>query len=87
MDDYKSVGRYAATSRTIAQTIANTPVSDRAFSVEITSLNGSELTPNPSSRRLLQEFIPNEIGAAVEYKRVWNGNSWSGWYKYEGVAV
>lgn len=87
LDDYMTVGRYTATSRSIAQTIANIPESNKAFVVEIISLNGSENNPVVASRRILQEFIPNETGAAIEYKRLWNGNSWSSWYKYEGVAV
>lgn len=81
-DDLNSLveaGKWYATSAEIAATIANSPVTVKAFFViNIPSIAGS---------RYIQILVPND-DSGDWYKRRYVGvGTWNDWIKYEGTVV
>lgn len=79
LNDYSTPGLYFAIVASVS-TIANTPYNATGFRlvVEKNTLSGAAVfqTLYPTSRTYL-EF----------YRRVYEGGSWSSWYKFEGTQV
>ena len=78
MDNYYTPGIYYVGSAANAATISNTPVS-LAARVEIVPLWGTG--------RMLQRYITADSGVPIYYIRRYQNGVWTGWYKFEGVAV
>lgn len=78
MNNYFTPGIYYVGSAANATNIDNTPV-NLAARVEIVPLWGTG--------RALQRYITADSGIPIYYVRRYQNGVWSGWYKFEGVAV
>ena len=78
MDNYTTYGVYYVGSGANASTIDHTPVN---FAARV------EVVPLWGTGRLLQRYITADSGIPIYYVRRFQNNTWSQWYKFEGVQV
>ena len=77
LNDYTTVGVYTCSSVTIANTLANSPISGIAFRMEVSYLN--------NQNRYRQCIYP--LSNNTYYARIYTSNGWQSWYRFEGVQV
>ena len=84
LNNYLNIGNYYASNATLARTLSNCPV-EIGFCMEVRSTNAGSMPSSPSAARLQQRLWVN--ASPKEYRRVWNGSSWSSWYEVVMQAV
>lgn len=83
LNDYKTPGRYYTTHASGSASLANTPVTGAGFTLEVTT----NLSSAP--RNIMQKIYKISNIPTPFYIRCYisNSNTWSAWYKFEGVQV
>ena len=79
LNDYKTPGLYYALVANVP-TITNTPYNATGFRLVVEK-------NTPSGAAVFQTIYPTSRTHLEFYRRVYEGGSWSSWYKFEGTAV
>lgn len=78
LNNLTTAGVYTCPTVTVANTLANTPVSGSAFRLEVKYLN--------NSTRIRQEcYILSDL--STYYARTYTSTGWKPWYMFAGTAV